>query len=312
MHLNRRPILLALLSLAVYLLLWIIVPHSRFLLSHKSALQNLIVICSFVALFIAVQVAIVRWAAAINVRPYVSALGMLACLAGFAVVVIYVAGSAVSNPSKWMLQGMHMTKKQFDQMPAIVKYLSSFGATAGPWSLLSTIFVIGACICLGYTLSFLLREKNIMLPVAVFAAYTDFWTVLWGPTSQMVRKAPTVVQAVSAAIPTPGAGSIQPISFIGPGDFIFMAMFFAAICRHKMEPSKTYWLLVPLLAIGMIAVLLGVFPVGLPALILVGISVAIANRKHFKLQKQEIISTIVVAVILVLSAVVMYPYLTRK
>jgi len=296
--LNKRPILFALLSIAAYLALWILVPKARFLATGKWQMVGILIAT---ILFIAIQVAMVRWLTAIQLRPAYVVLGLVLFVGLFALVVYVAASPFVAKlPPK------------FNNIPVLTKYLTIFAMRGGVWTLAASFLVILASVSLGYLLSFLLKEKNILLPVSVFAAYTDFWTVLWGPTSSVVQQAPEVVQAVSAAIPAPGAGSIQPISFIGPGDFIFMAMFFAALTRLKMEPSKTYWLLFPLLSLGMLAVLMNVFPVGLPALVLVSFAVVIVNRRHFKLQRQEIISTVIVAVVLLASAFIAYPYLTKR
>jgi hypothetical protein len=173
--------------------------------------------------------------------------------------------------------------------------------------------MIIAASAFGYLVSFILREPNIVLPVAGLAAYVDVWTVLIGPTSHAIQNAPHVVSAVSAAIPAPGgaAHGFMPISFIGPADFIFIAMFLGAAYRLKMEPNRTFWIGFPLLTIGMGAVLSGVFPVGLPALTLIGLSVVLGNVRCFKLKRDEYIAMAVVAVILVGAMLVFTPMISK-
>ena len=150
---------------------------------------------------------------------------------------------------------------------------------------------------LGYVVSFSLLDKNIVLPVAGFAAYLDIWMVVWGPTKYFVTQAPEVVQAVSAPIPAPG-GHGAVVSFIGPADFVFLAIFFGAIYRLRMEPARTYWFALPLLAGAMLMVI--TMPhfrhaVGLPALVPIGVAVIAANYRHFRLEKQEKLAVIVVS-----------------
>jgi hypothetical protein len=73
-----------------------------------------------------------------------------------------------------------------------------------------------------------------------------------------------------------------------------------------MEPSRTFWIGFPLLTLGMLAVvmssfipLLGFLKGGLPALTLIGLTVVLANYKHFKLKRDEYIAIAVVAVLLI-------------
>jgi hypothetical protein len=169
--------------------------------------------------------------------------------------------------------------------------------------------MIIAASAFGYLVSFILREPNILLPVAGLAAYVDVWTVLVGPTSRAIEKAPHVANAVSAAIPAPGG--VAPISFIGPADFIFFAMFLGAAYRLKMEPKRTFWIAFPLMTIGMAAVLSGVFPVGLPALTLIGLSVIVGNFRCFKLKREEYVAMAIVGALLIAAIFVVTPLISR-
>jgi hypothetical protein len=163
---------------------------------------------------------------------------------------------------------------------------------------------IVAAASLGYLVSFALRDKNIVLPISAFAAYFDIWTVTWGPTRQMVSKAPQIVQAVSASIPMPG-GHGRSVSFIGPADFVFLAVFFGAIYRLKMNAVRTFWFVFPLLSISMLIVnSTDYFPnTGIPALVPMSIGIIAANYKHVKFDKQEKWSLAIVSVILALALV---------
>lgn len=169
-----------------------------------------------------------------------------------------------------------------------------------PWiSLPLDISRIAAAATLGYLVSFVLRDKNIVLPIAGFAAYFDVWTVNWGPTKHFIATAPKIVYAVSAPVFAPG-GHGTPLAFIGPADLVFLAVFFGAIYRHKMEPSRTFWFLVPLLSGAMLLVTLGNYA-GLPALVPMSVGVIGANAGHVKFDKQEKWSVVIVSLILVLA-----------
>lgn len=179
---------------------------------------------------------------------------------------------------------------------------------------LANLLKILAATAFGYLVSFILRHPNIILPVGALAAYMDIWTVLVGPTAKAIEKVPHVVSAVSVQIPdiASSGGGFQPLSMIGPADFIFLAMFFGAIYRLKMEPARTLWMIFPVLTLGMFSVMRGFPPMGLPALVLIGPTVIVANYKHFKLEKQEWVAVGITAVLLVAITIVAMPYLLHR
>ena len=172
----------------------------------------------------------------------------------------------------------------------------------GPWADMPLdISRIAAACFLGYMVSFALRDKNIILPIAAFAAYLDIWTVTIGPTSHFIATVPEVVQRVSAQMPVPRSYHGIAPTFIGPADFVFLAVFFGAIYRLKMEAARTFWLTAFLLSAAMLVVMLAEQVPGIPALVPMGIAVVVANFRHFKLAKQEKWSVLIVSTILVLS-----------
>jgi hypothetical protein len=154
------------------------------------------------------------------------------------------------------------------------------------------IMVLAASV--GYGLSFIIREPNILLPVGLCAAIVDFWGVNWGPVNHVLTKAPKVVKAVSVAVPTPVPG--LPSTTIGPGDFVFLALFFGVLYKFRMNVKGSFWLGYALLVLSMFAVL--IFNVPVPALVPMGVAVIIMNLKEFKLSREEMLSTAIVAVFL--------------
>lgn len=218
--------------------------------------------------------------------------------------------TASDNPPKMM-------KVTLIRRPANLSFkLFVFSNVAQKSKVITSLLMIIAASAFGYLVSYILREPNILLPVSILAAGIDIWTVKWGPTFQAIQKIPHVVESVSVAIPKIGgaAAGFQAVSFIGPADFIFFAMFLGAIYRLKMNPVRTFWVAFPLLTLGMASVIAsGMFPAlkflhgGLPALILIGASVVIGNLGHFKLKKDEYIAIAVVAVLLAAVIFVLTP-----
>jgi hypothetical protein len=91
----------------------------------------------------------------------------------------------------------------------------------------------------------------------------------------ILQHAPNVVKIASVPIPQAGAGKFTPISLIGPGDFLFMALVFAAVSRLKMNGSRNYWFVFSAMTLGMLAVVLGIVDF-LPALIVLAVAVVAA------------------------------------
>jgi hypothetical protein len=162
--------------------------------------------------------------------------------------------------------------------------------------LLTTLVMLSAA-SIGYMVSLRVTDKNLLLPVVLFAAWIDLWTCTKGPVSTMMKRAPELVNAVSVPIPQAGAGAFIPKFLIGPGDFLFAGLVFAVVSRLKMNGPRTFWLVLGTMGLGMLAIATGLLNF-FPALIMLAVGVVVANWREFKLSRQEMISTAVVAVVL--------------
>lgn len=151
--------------------------------------------------------------------------------------------------------------------------------------LLQGLAITLGCACLGILLSPIIREPNVLLPVALVAMPIDYLGAMTsqGFTQNMVAQHPEVVRAVSVAVPGIGGagrhGGIHPIGFIGPGDALFMAFFFAVALRLGLNVRGTFWWMYGLLTATMLAVLFT--GVNIAALIPMGMAVLIANFRFF-------------------------------
>lgn len=238
----RRRYLLAAASIAAYAALRIGIPHIPL---PRGSVQTIGLVALSVMVFMGVQMALVRWVASVQPKPWAAATAMICFGAGFAALL-----------------------KTRAKVPAATELL----------------LILFLCM-LGYLVSLALRERNLLLPVALFSPVFDITTVFWGPAKAMVEKAPRLVEAVSAGVPAPGA--LRPISMVGPGDFAFLTIFFAAIYRFRMNDRRTYWIMLPLVTLTMFAVLLLRGVPALPGLVPMGIAVIAANWRLFKLTTEE-------------------------
>lgn len=229
-----------------------------------------------VALFMLLQLAIIRAASGLQIAPKVT--GWLIPVFAVAVVALMVLGAA--------------------KMPLVVAVLVAS---------MRDIALIFFAVSLGYTLSVIVREPNILLPVAIFAAIVDFWSVNFGPLAILLATRPQVVEA--AAVQVPALGQAMPVSMIGVGDFVFLALFFGVMYRFRMNVIGAFWMGYALLTVTMFLVIAAPGFGAVPALVPIAIAVIGANAKHFKLKRGEVLSMLLVGIILlaflILSVVLM-------
>lgn len=168
------------------------------------------------------------------------------------------------------------------------------------------------CLGLGALVSILIKEKNLILPVAIFLAGFDAFLVLtpFAPTAKIVEKNPEVFQAVASQVPSarkteapgkPKQAKVEAIAYVGPADFLFMAVFFALLFRFEMRIRQTLRWLIPVMILYLIVVLTMPVLGMLPALVPIGLTVLMVNRGEFKLtteEKQATWGVVVIAVAL--------------
>lgn len=158
------------------------------------------------------------------------------------------------------------------------------------------------CVGLGALISFLLKDKNLLIPVSIFLVAFDIFLVLTpiGITQQVMKQAPGVLPAVAYNVPMVTAqatgGPARAFGYVGPADFLFMGMFFVALHRFKLRAKETAMWLVPAVLVYLLLII--VLP-AVPLLVPIGLTVLIVNWREFVMTKEEKLSTGVVALILV-------------
>lgn len=158
-----------------------------------------------------------------------------------------------------------------------------------------------ACIFAGRLLALIVRERNILLPVALVAGLADIFTVFAGPTGKALEKAPKLVEKLSVAIPQmgsaagpAGAQGLTHVATAGLGDFIFLAFFLAAVWRLGLRYRATVWGILVATAMGMLAVLLLPRIPALPLLPFIVTGFLVANTGAFNLTRSERLQVIAV------------------
>jgi hypothetical protein len=164
------------------------------------------------------------------------------------------------------------------------------------------------CMGLGALLATLIKDKNILVPAAIFLAGFDVFLVtnpyLW--VGQVLSGNQEVLKQVAMTVPTATAAPTEPaaapvqagiaeVAFVGPADLLFAAFFLTLLFRFAMETRKTGAWLGPALVVYMAIVMITFLP--LPALVPIGIVILWFNWRQFSLSKDEKLMTWFVAVL---------------
>lgn len=301
---QRQTIFSFFLAVTAYLLLWLLIPkatfvpntinlitntaiHARGLLKYALLLSGVFLASLPVIIFMAAQISVVYTFARFRMNWWQAILAILACLASaFGLLNIVIV--------RYHFISLLHHYPNFRQLSFIMANYNGF------LKMPMTLLIMLAAGGIGYLVSLRVRDKNLLLPVVMFAACIDFWTVNFGPVASVMHNAPEVAQAVSAPIPAAGAGVFAPVSLIGPGDFLFMALVFAVVHRLRMNGKRNLIFVSAMMSLGMLAVVFGLLPF-LPALTTLAVGVVAANWRDFKLTREEKISTTIVAVLLAAS-----------
>ncbi len=171
--------------------------------------------------------------------------------------------------------------------------------TSGPLARLTAtpaadVLLVFAMIMGGLLLSRIVRERSLIIPVAIVLALADVFTVFFGPTGAALEQVPNVVQAVSVKLPAMGSATgpagiagLSHIATLGPGDTFFAALLFACVVRFGLNLARTFWWLLGVTAVGLgVIVALPQAP-AVPVLPLIGAAFLVANWRDVTLTGRE-------------------------
>jgi hypothetical protein len=171
---------------------------------------------------------------------------------------------------------------------ALVVQLRLRASEGSPIALVRSVALMIAATAFGVMASRIVRERNLLVPVAVVAGAVDIWGVYFGFVAEVQKKAPEIAQHLSAAVPAASAAQVPVplLSAVGPGDFLFMGLFVAAVRRLRMNLRATLWaLFVAFLIVPAVFAVAGL--PALPGLPFIGVAVIVANWRHFRFSRAE-------------------------
>jgi len=158
-------------------------------------------------------------------------------------------------------------------------------------------------IFLGRLVSRVIREGKLLLPVAAVASIADVITVFYGAVRHMSEKAPAVVEAFSAQTPVaaPPTVPVPILSFVGIGDFLFLAVFITILARYAMNPVKATWAAFAAMLIAPVPFMVWPELLGMPGLPFISAAVLATNWRYLRFSREEVralafAATLVIAV----------------
>jgi len=151
---------------------------------------------------------------------------------------------------------------------------------------LRELFFILAAVGLGSLVAYGIRDRNILLPAAVFAAFADYVVVNYGLVHWALTtpgKGQRALNAMSAQVPSLHPG--LPVLTVGFADFLFLSIFFACVYRFRLRLRETFIAFFLLLSLSFWVVIR--YGAAVPALAPMALGFVAANFRCFKLSREE-------------------------
>ncbi len=192
--------------------------------------------------------------------------------------------------------------------------LASLGATSEYGRLMAVpaadVILLLALILGGRLLSRIVRERSLVIPVALVLALADIFTVFLGPTALALEEAPELVAAVSVKLPAMGSATgpagvagLRHVATLGPGDTFFATLLFAVVLRFGLDLRRSFWWMYAIVGVVLAAAVAVPGMPPLPVLPLMAVGFLVVNWRDVRLTRTEwVYVAIVFAVVIALFA----------
>ncbi len=254
---DARNVAMFWLSIATYVLFGLLVRLIPFSPKHINFVQLVVLMVAPTLVFMLLQLW-VPWAMVRIRQPVGSQMWQAGLAAAIWIVLIFVFFPRHAYP-----QGLNM---------ALV--------TVTPVAMTIGLSMMGAL------LARIVREAKILLPLGFIAGLIDIVGAMThvGFTANVMQHHPEVVSRVSVAVPA--VHGLHVLSYIGPGDVLFVAFFFAVVQQHQLNTRWTFRMVYLFLTLSMLAVQFTPIP-AIGALAPMGIAVIISNARYFEFTRAE-------------------------
>lgn len=225
----------------------------------------------------------------------------------------------VRNIARWELKPLHeffLFAYPLLMWYSVTLYGAEYKMARPLLSPLESLLFLVACAFLGRLIARLVREKNMLVPIAVVLIMVDIFTVFVGPTGKALEKAPDLVEKLSIGLPEIGSAAGKEggagLAFIGAaglGDFIFLGFFFVACARYELRLNRTLWWAFALMSVAILGYLAIPGVPGIPLLPFVSIGFLLANTGMFDFSGREkiylAVGFVFIAVLLTIGVILM-------
>ncbi len=229
--------------------------------------------------------------------PHIAGVPPIVGIVAGTVVFLLLSLAVIRNIALWDIKPLHeffLIAFSLTGWYAVTLYAAQYKAAVPFLSPLTSLLFLVACAFLGRLLSRLIRDVNMLVPIAVVLLLVDIFTVFVGPTGVALDRAPDLVAKLSIGLPAigsaagpEGAGGFAFIATAGLGDFIFLAFFFVATWRYGLRFERTFWYIFAFVAVAMLGSLMVMFLPGIPLLPFVAMGFLLANIGQFSFTAQE-------------------------
>jgi len=172
------------------------------------------------------------------------------------------------------------------------------------------VILVLALILGGRLLSRIVRERSLVIPIALVLALADIFTVFLGPTALALEEAPDLVAAISVKLPAMGSATgpagvagLRHVATLGPGDTFFATLLFAVILRFGLNLRRSFWWMYGIVGVVLAAAVAVPGMPPLPVLPLMAVGFLVVNWRDVRLTRTEwVYVAIVFAVVIALFA----------
>jgi hypothetical protein len=233
--------------------------------------------------------------AAVELPPFVSTINAVIFIAVPFLALFAAANGEPKVKQAWLLLGAGVLAHV--ALGLTSRFLGGVGWLAVVADALAQAGLLTWCTGLGALVGYVIKDKNLIIPVAIFLVGFDCWLV-FNPaslTSKVLKVQPQIFQSVAMQVPDVQADDPEDVDenqprtsvlvYVGPADLIFGMTFFFVLFRFNLRAKKTALWMTPVLIGYLLLVLIARMP--LPALVPIGLTVLLVNRRQFELNKEE-------------------------
>jgi hypothetical protein len=248
--------------------------------------------------------------------PHIGGVPPIIGMVAGTVVFLLLSLAVIRNIAIWDIKPLHeffLIAFPLTGWYAVTLYAAQYETAVPFLSPLASLLFLTACAFLGRLLSRLIRDVNMLVPIAVVLLLVDIFTVFLGPTGVALDRAPDLVAKLSIGLPAIGSAAgpegARGFAFsatAGLGDFIVLGFFFVATWRYGLRFERTFWYIFAFVALAMLGSLMVMFLPGIPLLPFVALGFLLANIGQFSFTAQEklyfLIAIVFIAVLIAAGA----------